>query len=68
MEIFIQAQFEDYNPGKASQKALRTVSNIFLRNEVPSVCQNPDAQNNIYGLFFILIAIPWAQYNIAITE
>ena len=25
MEIFIQAIFEDYNPGRASQKSLRTV-------------------------------------------
>ena len=25
MENFIQAKFEDYNPGRASQKALRTV-------------------------------------------
>ena len=25
MENFIQAKFEDYNPGRASQKGLRTV-------------------------------------------
>ena len=30
MEIFISASFEDYNPERASQTSLRTVSYFFL--------------------------------------
>ena len=30
MEIFISASFEDYNPERASQTSLRTVSYLFL--------------------------------------
>ena len=34
MENFIQAKFEDYNPGRASQKALRTVPPIRSQGTV----------------------------------
>ena len=34
MEIFIQAKFEDYNSGGASQKAVRTVPPIRSQGTV----------------------------------
>ena len=34
MENFIQAKFEDYNPGKTTQKALRTVPPIRSQGTV----------------------------------
>ena len=34
MENFIRAKFEDYNPGRASQKALRTVPPIRSQGTV----------------------------------
>ena len=34
MEIFIQAKFEDYNSGRASQKAVRTIPPIRSQGTV----------------------------------
>ena len=34
MENFIPAKFEDYNPGRASQKALRTVPHVRSQSTV----------------------------------
>ena len=34
MEIFIQAKFEDYNSGRASQKAVRTIPPLEVKAQL----------------------------------